>query len=83
LLVSTAFAVNPEEKSEIENLKRRIANLEGQQAQQHAAEIGQISEFLTLYVFFEVEASYTKPDGGDEESDLTLATAEQSLRSNP
>ena len=80
MFVSNALAVNPEENSEIENLKRRIENLEGQQAQQqHETGFGKISELLTLHGLLEVEASYTNPDGGDEESDLTLATAELSL----
>jgi len=67
--------VNPE----IENLQQRIEDLEKPEAEPTPDDLGKICEHLTLHGLLEVEASYTKPEGGDDDSDLTLATAELSL----
>lgn len=86
LPATPVFALHPEEKSEIENLKKRIEILEARQTTKDAAApvedssaLGRISEYVTLHGLLEVEASLAKPEGGDEESDLTLATAELSI----
>ncbi len=84
ILSSPTFAAHPESKSEIENLKKRIEVLETQQALkvhdvENGADYGQISKYVTLHGLLEAEAAYSKPDGGDEESDLNLATAELSI----
>ena len=82
LFCGTAGAVHPEEKSEIENLKKRIEALEAEKAgseEDADLDLGRISRYLTLHGLLEIEAFYTKPDDGDEESDLTLATAELAL----
>jgi hypothetical protein len=85
MLTTPAFAIHPDEKSEIENLRKRIDLLEAEQAKSTASEqepgldFGQISKYVTLHGLLEAEASYTKPDGGEQESDLTLATAELSI----
>ena len=82
-LTTPALAVHPEEKSELENLKKRIELLEAEQPadaeRKPAVDLGRISQYLTLHGLLEVEASYAEPDGGDAESDLTLATAELAL----
>ncbi len=70
--------------AEIENLKKRIKALEAQkpapdQPEDQGIDLGQISKYLTLHGLLETEASYTKPSDSDEESDLTLATAELSI----
>lgn len=84
-----AYAIHPDEKSEIENLKKRIDLLETQQTRSASTEqkpgidFGQISEYVTLHGLLDVEASYTKPDRGEEQSDLTLATAELSIEVTP
>jgi hypothetical protein len=83
-LATPALAIHPEEKAEIENLKKRIEVLESQQEtesgdQEPGLDFGRINKYVTLHGLLEVEASYLKPDGGDEESDLTLATAELAI----
>jgi hypothetical protein len=79
ILTAPAWAVHPEAKSEIENLQMRINALEKRTTAEPEADFGRISQYLTLHGLLEVEASYAKPDGGESESDLTLATAELSL----
>jgi hypothetical protein len=85
MLTTPAFAIHPDEKSEIENLRKRIDLLEAEQAERAPAgqkpgiDFGQISKYVTLHGLLEAEASYIKPHGGEQESDLTLATAELSI----
>jgi hypothetical protein len=79
-----ALAVHPDAKAEIENLKKRIEALESQkdsstQAEDQGLDFGQISKYVTLHGLLEAEAYYAKPNDSDEESDLTLATAELSI----
>jgi hypothetical protein len=81
---SLAVAGHPDENSEIENLKRRIETLEAQQADQANGEektidYGIINKYVSLHGLLEVEAYSSHPEGGDDESDITLATAELSL----
>lgn len=83
-LSAPALALHPEEKSELENLKKRIEILEGQKtpeppAESQAAEFGRIGKYITLHGLLEIEAAYAKADGGDATSDLSLATAELSI----
>jgi len=84
LPTAPAFALHSDEKSEIENLKKRIETLEARQVPAAAAPaepgvLGSLGEFVTLHGLLEVEATLAKPEGGDEASDLTLATAQLSL----
>ncbi len=85
VLATPALAIHPEEKSEIENLKKRIEMLETRQTvtasteQESDVDFGQISKYVTLHGLLGTEAYYAKPEGGEEESDLNLATAELSI----
>ncbi len=84
VLAAPALAIHPDANSEIENLKRRIEALESQetsstQAEDQDLDFGQISKYITLHGLLEAEAYYAKPNDSDEESDLTLATAELSI----
>jgi len=85
LLASPAFASHPDTKSEIENLQKRIEVLEGEQQATELSgpkadgDFGRIGKYITLHGLLEVEAAYSKPEGGAAESDLTLATAELSI----
>lgn len=79
LLVSTglATAAHPEERGDIENLRQRIEALEDEKAhEEEAFAIRSLSQMLRFSGLLELEASYTKVEGGDESSDLTLATAQ-------
>lgn len=80
LLATPALALHPDAKSEIENLQLRIETLEARpETNEPAGDFGQISKYVTLHGLLEAEAHYAKPDGGAEESDLNLATAELSF----
>ena len=85
VMATPALAIHPEEKSEIENLKKRIEMLETQQTSTASAEqeagvdFGQIGKYVTLHGLLEAEAYYARPEDGEEESDLNLATAELSI----
>lgn len=74
-----ALAVHPDEKSEIENLKKRIESLEKDKT---AVDFGRISEYVNLSGVIEAEASYVDPESGEAASDLVLATAELSIEAN-
>jgi hypothetical protein len=89
--VGTTWAAQPAEtRKEIENLKRRIEMLEAQAAEQEGAaeksleeegaeralSLSGLADHITLHGLIELEAAYSKPRGGDESSDLTLATVE-------
>lgn len=74
-----AFAVHPDSKQEVENLKKRIEVLENNQESGGEDLTAKISEYLSLNGVVEVEASYTNPNAGKPESDLALATAELSF----
>jgi hypothetical protein len=79
--VGTTWAAPPAEtRGEIENLKRRIAILEAQAAagenDEEDLSLADLTERITLHGLIEVEAAYNKPRGGDESSDMTLATVE-------
>jgi len=88
VLATPALAIHPDAKSEIENLQKRIEVLEGEKRatelseQKPEVDFGQISKYVTLHGLLEAEASYVKPDDGDAESDLTLATAELSIEAD-
>lgn len=84
LWAAPALAVHPDANAEIENLKKRIEALESQQetsaqAEDRGLDFGQISKYITLHGLLEAEAYYAKPSDSDEESDLSLATAELSI----
>ncbi len=84
LCAAPASAIHPDAKAEIENLKKRIEALESQQtasnqAEEQGLDFGQISKYVTLHGLLEAEAYYADPSDSDEESDLTLATAELSI----
>ncbi len=79
MLTTPAFA-HPEAKSEIENLKKRIEVFETQQTlPESGVDSGQISKYVSFHGLLEAEALYAKADGGDGESDLSLATAQLSI----
>jgi hypothetical protein len=81
----TALAAHPGDgKSEIENLKRRIEALEAEKAATTAEDagpwsLGSLADKIELHGLVELEAVYNKPEGGDESSDLALATVELGL----
>jgi hypothetical protein len=82
----TALAAHPTDGNpEIENLKQRIEALESDLAAGKRQEpeqpllISALAEKITLSGLIELEASYNKPEGGEENSDLTLATVELGL----
>ena len=87
LWTTPALAIHPEEKSDIENLKKRIEALESQPATSDQTDgkgtgLNRISKYVTLHGLLEAEATYAKPSDSEEESDLSLATAELSIEAN-
>lgn len=84
-LPMTALAAHPDDgKAEIENLKRRIEALEAEKAASKETEpspysLGSLADKIEVHGLIEVEAAYNKPEGGDESSDLALATVELGL----
>ena len=86
LSAGPALAVHPSDgKAEIENLKRRIEALEAERAVAERETVGKslsisnLADKITLSGLIELEAAYNKPEGGDESSDLALATVELGL----
>jgi len=83
LIASPVYALHPEDRAELENLRRRIAELEtrkeAEEVQDEGFDSGKISKYLSLHGLLEVEAYYANANGGDNESDISLATAELSL----
>lgn len=81
--LSPVLAAHPDTGSAIENLKQRIETLEAGQVESPAEEpsfsLMAAGKYLTLGGFLELAANYTDSDGGDDSSDLALATAELSL----
>lgn len=71
-LATPVFAVHPDEKSEIENLKSRIIALEKQKTDTFSL----IGERIKLSGLIQLEAYYTDPEGAEVESDVVLATTE-------
>lgn len=78
LLALPALAEHPDTSGEIENLKRRIEVLEAERQGDEDAPFSLfgLGKRLSFSGLLELEGSYAKPEGGDEESDLTLATAQ-------
>ena len=75
-----AWADAPDARGEIENLKRRIAALEGREAEaDQPFTLETFGKYLRLHGLLELEGIWEKPEGGDETSDLTLATAQVQL----
>jgi hypothetical protein len=64
---------------EIENLKQRIEALEAEKKAAKPLSISSLADKITLSGLIELEAAYNKPEGGEESSDLTLATVELGL----
>lgn len=84
LWAAPVLAADPGTNPEIRNLEKRIEDLETQkgktaQTEEEGFDFGRISKYVTLHGLVEAEASYSNPDDSDEESDLTLATAELSI----
>jgi len=81
----TALAAHPGDgSSEIENLKRRIETLEAERAEvkeekESPLSLGSLADKIAVHGLIELEAMYNKPEGGDESSDLSLATVELGL----
>jgi hypothetical protein len=82
----TALAAHPTDgKADIENLRQRIEALESdlaaakRQEPEQPLRISSLADKITLGGLIELEAGYNKPEGGDESSDLTLATVELGL----
>ena len=75
-LTVPAFAIHPDTKKELENLKDRIQVLEKQERE---SEYGKISEHLKLGGVIEAEANYVDAQGAGSESDIVLATVELSI----
>jgi len=77
LLAGTpARAEHPDTRGEIENLKRRIETLEAGQKEDEPFSLLGLGKRLSFSGLLELEASYADTEGGDEESDLSLATAQ-------
>jgi hypothetical protein len=75
-----ALAAHPADGNpEIENLKQRIEALEAEKKTAKPLSISSLAEKITLSGLIELEAAYNKPEGGEESSDLTLATVELGL----
>ena len=80
LALSPAWADAPDQRGEIENLKRRLAALEGREAEADSPfTLETFGKYLRLHGLLELEAFSEKMEGGDETSDLTLATAQVQL----
>ncbi|MDT8440272.1 MAG: LbtU family siderophore porin [Desulfuromonadales bacterium] len=84
LCAAPALAIHPDTKAEIENLKKRIEALESQQKSAvptngQDLDFGQFSKYVTLHGLLEADAFYAQSGDSDDESDLTLATAELSI----
>jgi len=78
-----ALAAHPEESSEIENLKKRIEALEAERAEpREPFVLERLSDKLRLGGLLEFEASFARMEGGDDESDLVLATAQLDLEAS-
>lgn len=74
-----AIAAHSDTKSEIESLQRRIEALEQGQTHPDAPfTLSTLGKYIKFSGLLELEASYDKPEGGEESSDLVLATAELS-----
>ena len=72
-----ALAVHPDERSEVENLRKRIEALEADKERPDAPLVLEaLSKKLRLTGLLELEAAYARTEGGDESSDLALATAQ-------
>jgi hypothetical protein len=75
-----AWADAPDARGEIENLKRRIAALEGREAEaDQPFTLETFGKYLRFHGLLELEGIWEKPEGGDESSDLHLATAQVQL----
>lgn len=79
-----ALAIHPESNSETDNLKKRIEALEARQqaesaVQEPGLDFGRVNQHLLLHGLIEAESYYAKQEGGNEESDLVLATVELSI----
>ena len=80
LALSPAWADAPDQRGEIENLKRRLAALEGREVEpDQPFTLETFGKYLRLNGLLELEAFSEKMEGGDETSDLTLATAQLQL----
>lgn len=73
-----AWAEHPDTQTEIANLKKRIEQLEKHDVDhpQQAFSLINGQSSLSITGLVEMEGSYEKTEGGDDSSDLTLATVE-------
>jgi hypothetical protein len=79
-IAGPALAVHPEERSEVENLRKRIEALEAEKEKPEAPLILEaLSKKLRLTGLLELEASYARTEGADEAGDLAVATAQIGL----
>ncbi|GAB6083315.1 hypothetical protein JCM30471_22290 [Desulfuromonas carbonis] len=73
-----ALAAHPDTRAEIDNLKQRIEALENgrktEQAEEPPFSLAAAGRQLIFSGLLELEGNYTKEDGGDDRSDLTLST---------
>lgn len=78
LTAPAAFAIHPDERPEIENLRQRIQALESQQKEPAKKEegISILDGKVRFSGLLELEGSYNRLRGGDAVSDLALATAQ-------
>lgn len=77
LLAAPALALEIDTKAEIENLRRRIAILEGRKvAPEEAFTMEALGKKLTLWGSIELDAFINKPEGASEDSDLLLSTGQ-------
>jgi len=78
LTAPAAFALHPDERAEIENLRQRMQALESEQKEPAKKEegISILDGKVRLSGLLELEGSYNRPRGGEGVSDLALATAQ-------
>ena len=81
---SSAWADHPDTQTEIANLKRRIEQLEKHDIDHPQQSFSLINgqSGLSLTGLVEVEGSYEKFEGGDDSSDLALATVELGIEAS-
>src|SRR6056297_3194081 len=76
-LAGPVLATEPATRSDVENLRERIKALEAEKAPaRDPFTLGAVGKHLRIGGLLELEASYSDVEGGDESSDLVLATAQ-------
>jgi len=77
-----ALAMDIETKGEIENLRQRLESLEAKESKDDHLTLYSLSKRLTFYGTLEAELSYVSAENENDESDITLATAQFGMQAN-